>query len=118
MKYSGMDHYSDDELLTWLGSILEAGENIPAAVNNDRVKELQYVYNILDRFLLHDGMKLSYKINEPFKNYGSVTIEGDVLSFTDSEMFARLTSVATILEVYPLTDGNVRMSFGFSGLTD
>ena len=46
----------------------------------------------------------------------SLNIEGKNLTFTNAEWFARAAEFASNTEVYPLTNGNVKMTLTFHGL--
>ena len=63
------------------------------------------------------NVQISYKMYEPFKTMGSITVEGAVLEFDKPEWFARIAEFASNTEIYPLTKNIVRMTFTFHGLT-
>ena len=61
--------------------------------------------------------EVSYKLYQPFKSMGSVSVEAKVLEFYDPEWFARAAEFASNTEVYPLAKNRVRLTFTFHGLT-
>ena len=89
----------------------------PAAVVIPRLKQMEFAYAVM-KYLVRDlpGCSLSYKLHEPFKSFGSITVEAKELYFIKREWFARAAEFASNLEVYPLTNGRVRLSMGFLGL--
>lgn len=89
----------------------------PAAVVVPRLKQMEFAYAVM-KYLVRDlpGCSLSYKLHEPFKSFGSITVEAKELYFIKREWFARAAEFASNLEVYPLTNGRVRLSMGFWGL--
>ena len=63
------------------------------------------------------NVTVSYKLHEPFKSMGSVSVEGEQLVFDKPEWFARVAEFASNTEVYPLAKQAIRMTFTFHGLT-
>lgn len=55
--------------------------------------------------------------NEPFTETGSFDIVGDQIVIENMETFINIGKLASNMEVYPRTDGKLRMSFTFHGLT-
>lgn len=89
----------------------------PAAVVIPRLKQMEFAYAVM-KYLVRDipGCSLSYKLHEPFKSCGSITVEAKELYFIKREWFARAAEFASNVEIYPLTNGRVRLSMGFWGL--
>ncbi len=102
-------------------------ESIKDDVNNDEskitvlnvlhLKQLQFAYAVLQYITKDKDVQLSYKLYEPFKTMGSITVEGKTLEFDRPEWFARVAEFATNTEVYPLDKNAVRITFTFHGLT-
>ena len=90
----------------------------PAAVVVPRLKQMEFAYAVM-KYLTKDipGCKLSYKLYEPFKNVGSISVEAEELYFIQREWFARAAEFANNMEIYPLTNGRVRLSLGFIGIS-
>lgn len=73
-------------------------------------QQMKFVYKGTDAVL-------SYKLCEPFKTMGSVSIEAKRLDFDNPEWFARAAEFASNTEVYPLAKNRIRLTFTFHGIT-
>lgn len=108
----------EDDFLSLIGKLLEEADKKASILNPHRLKEIRFAYSAAKEMLMKDGMRLSYKLNEPLKSMGSVTLEGRVLKFDNPEWFARTAEFADFTEVYPLSNGDIRITFTFHGLTE
>lgn len=81
-----------------------------------KMKQMQFVYAVLKRYAEGDNVKLNYSLNEPFSSMGSISIEGGDFIFHEPKWIARAMEFTSNVEVYPLADGRVRMTFTFHGL--
>ncbi|MBE6926932.1 MAG: hypothetical protein E7467_00335 [Ruminococcaceae bacterium] len=93
---------------------MEAGE-IP--INIQRVDQLRFAYAGAQKYASGINVDVRMCENMPFVGMGSVQIEGKTIAFTNTEWFARIAEFANNTEIYPLTNGNVRVTFTFYGLT-
>lgn len=118
MADKSITEIKEDDFLSLIGKLLEEADKKASILNPRRLREMRFAYSAAKEMLVKDGMRLSYKLNEPLKSMGSVTIEGTVLSFDNPEWFARTAEFADCTEVYPLSNGDVRITFTFHGLTD
>ena len=93
---------------------MEAGE-IP--INVQRVDQLKFAYALAQKYT--SGININVRLceNAPFAGMGSVQIEGKSITFTNTEWFARMAEFANNTEIYPLSNGTVRITFTFYGLT-
>ena len=80
-------------------------------------QQMKFVYSVLKHFAKGTDAVLSYKLCEPFKTMGSVSIEAKKLDFDNPEWFARAAEFASNTEVYPLTKNRIRLTFTFHGIT-
>lgn len=105
-----------DEMLGNLMEMIEAEEEKPAVLNPIRLQQMQFAYGVL-RFLTRGvDAKMDYRLNEPVKSMGSITVEAKVLPFSNAEWFCRSVEFASNVEVYALTNGKVRMTLTFHNL--
>ena len=111
----------EKELDTIIGMLKESVENDDRKVtflNDLRLRQLQFVYACLLYMTRDDeGISVNYKLYEPFKTMGSVTVEGESLEFYEPKWLSRAVEFSSNVEVYPLVNGRVRMTFTFHGLT-
>lgn len=115
---------SDDEVEEMRESILdgiqeeiEADESEPTLLNPIKLAQIKFVYSVMKYLTRGTDAEVSYKLNQPFKSMGSVSVESSVLEFDNPEWFARAAEFATNTEVYPLKKNRVRLTFTFHGLT-
>jgi hypothetical protein len=106
-----------DEIINNMKEDLIREETETTIINPVRIKQFQFAYAALQYIMKDQNVRLSYKMYEPFKTMGSVTVEGKVLEFCKPEWFARIAEFASNTEVYPLAKNAVRMTFTFHGLT-
>ena len=106
-----------DDFLAAIGKILEDGENGVSVLDPQRLREMQFAYSVVTDVLATGKARVSYKLNKPLKNMGSISIEGKDLVFPEPEWFSRAAEFADNTEVYPLLNGEVRITFTFHDLT-
>lgn len=93
---------------------MEAGE-IP--INVQRVDQLKFAYALAQKYTSGINVRVRLCENSPFMGMGSVQIEGKSITFANTEWFARMAEFANNTEIYPLSNGMVRVTFTFYGLT-
>lgn len=106
-----------DELLGALKDNIEADDRKTTMLDGLKLKQIQFAYSVLQYITRGTDAKVSYKLNEPFKTMGSISVEGPMLEFDCPEWFSRVAEFASNTEVYPLAKNKVRMTFTFHGLT-
>ena len=105
-----------DNVVVTVGEAVMVDESKPAVLNPIKIQQMQFAYGVLKYLTKGTGAKLTYALNEPFNSMGSISVEGKNLTFTNAEWFARAAEFASNTEVYPLTNGNVKMTLTFHGL--
>lgn len=106
-----------DELIALIGKRIETEDQRVQIMNLPRVKQLEFAYEVLKILLAGQDALISYKLNDPFKSIGSVSIEGRNVAFSKIEWFIKAANVADNMEVYPLTNGKLRMTLTFHNVT-
>lgn len=82
-----------------------------------RYKQLQLGFAIAKHMMAaQTDVVLSYKLHQPVYSMGSISLEGKSIGFADSKWFVRLAGLATNMEVYPLVNDSIRMTFTFHGV--
>lgn len=119
-----MEFMSDDEIELLFDEFVDSikddildDESKTTILNPMRLQQLQFSYAVLKYITKDTNAELSYKLYDPFKTMGSVSVQARVLEFDKPEWFARVAEFANNTEVYPLADGRVRLTFTFHGLT-
>ncbi len=94
-----------------------ADEGKTTIINPLRLAQIKFTYSVMKYLTRDTDAEVTYKLNEPFKTMGSVSVEGKVLEFAGSKWFARAAEFASNTEVYPLAKNRIRLTFTFHGLT-
>lgn len=108
-----------DAIIDMIRDDIEADDKKVTILSELRLRQFQFAYACL-RYITQEDETISvtYKLCEPFKTMGSVTVEGEEsLEFYNSKYLARAIEFASNVEVYPLANGCVRMTLTFHGLT-
>lgn len=115
---------SDEDIQRLLDGFVDGMQDMVAEeeskttiINPLRLAQIKFTYSVMKYLTNGTDAEVTYKLNEPFKTMGSVSVEGGVLEFTSSKWFARAAEFASNTEVYPLAKNRVRLTFTFHGLT-
>lgn len=106
-----------NSLTDLIGEQAENEDNRTALVNPSKIKGVLYTYKVLKYLTKGTNAKVTYKLNEPYKSMGSVSVVGKDLTFSKPEWFMVAVKLSSNFNVYPKTDGTVQMTFTFHGLT-
>jgi len=106
-----------DEVVNGIKDDINKDELRTTILNPLKMEQFKFAYAALQYIMKGKNVQISYKMYEPFKTMGSITVEGTVLEFDKPEWFARIAEFASNTEIYPLTKNIVRMTFTFHGLT-
>lgn len=119
MAFSSDDELMEalDELIDGLRPDIDDEDSKVTVLNTFRLRQIQFAYAALKYITRDMDVAVSYKLNEPYKTMGSISVEGESLEFDKPEWFARVAEFASNTEVYPLTKNRVRLTFTFHGLT-
>ena len=110
----------DDELdafLMELGKRVMEEESVPQVLNLTRYEHVRFVYHVAKMFAEGNGVEVTYSLHDPFNSMGCVTIEGEDIEFNKMKWFCRMGEFADNVDIYPLTNGKIRMTLTFHGLT-
>lgn len=113
----GFEERITDETIQKIGKLIMEDESRTSILNLPRVQQMNFCYKALKAFALGKDVKITCKENEPFHSMGSVTAEGAVILFDNTEWFARIAEFASNTDIYPLTADRVRITFTFHGIT-
>ena len=108
---------SMDDFIEAISQELEDEEWNTTVLDIQKSKQIQFAYSVLKYLTRGSDAVVSYKLHEPFKTLGSVSVEGKSIEFYQPEWFARVAEFASNTEVYPLAKNRVRLTFTFHGLT-
>ena len=108
---------SMDDFIEAISQELEDEEWNTTVLDIQKSKQIQFAYSVLKYLTRGSDAVVSYKLHEPFKTMGSVSVEGKSIEFYQPEWFARIAEFASNTEVYPLAKNRVRLTFTFHCLT-
>lgn len=106
-----------DGFVEGMQDMVAEDEDKTTIINPLRLAQIKFTYSVMKYLTRDTDAEVTYKLNEPFKTMGSVSVEGKVLEFAGSKWFARAAEFASNTEVYPLAKNRVRLTFTFHGLT-
>ena len=106
-----------DEIVESLRPDIEADESKTVLLNAAKMTQLEFTYLVMRYLTRGHKVSVTYKLYEPFRTMGSVSVEGKSIEFDSPEWFARAAEFASNTDVYPLADNKVRLTFTFHGLT-
>ena len=117
-----MDHYTENqnelnELIDCIGQWILEDEQQPSTLLPLRLQMMNFSYSVLKRIAVENGMTVSYELHKPFQSMGSIRLEGEDLVFLQCKQLARAISFADNVDVFPLTNGRIRLVLTFHGLT-
>lgn len=105
-----------DALIDAIGEWIIQDEMRPGLLNPIRLQQMRFSHSVLKKMVQEDGISISCECGEPYRSMGSITLEGPMLEFADCKWFSRAVEFASNVDVYPLTNGKVRMVLTFHGL--
>lgn len=106
-----------DGFVEGMQDMVAEDEGKTTIINPLRLAQIKFTYSVMKYLTRDTDAEVMYKLNEPFKTMGSVSVEGKVLEFAGFKWFTRAAEFASNTEVYPLAKNRVRLTFTFHGLT-
>lgn len=110
------EDFEEDPMLLAIGEYLMEIDAAPALITPDRNKEFDLAYDAAEYLQNKYGYKISYKKHEPFKSMGSIYIEGKNIVINECRLLMALYRLCDNLDIYPLSNGDVRMALTFHGI--
>ena len=112
-----------DEFLSILAEKAKAHEKSQGAqiISADRFKTLKRSLTILTDIVMKvsPDAVITYELDNGLNiGHAVIRIETDEISVTDVEQFIAAIRFADNFEIYPLTDGRLRMTIMFHGMTE
>jgi len=110
-----------NEFESTLDGLMNFIEELPQAtlkvLNLERYKTMMEVAAKVTALLQKNNPEgeLTIDVNEKF-NLGSISVELDCLTITSPTLFAELICKADNFEVYPLTNGNIKLDITFQSV--
>lgn len=106
-----------DELVKFIRENMKECSDVPLTPIESRHEQFDFVAKVLETFFPEEnGYKLTVEKPDKFHSYGTISIEGRDLVFNNPIWLSRICEFADNSEIYPLLNGNIRMSFMFFGM--
>lgn len=106
-----------DGAILGLGELINAEQEGTHVTDFERVREMLAAYRMIKSLSKSKGVKVAVELNQPYVSMGNISIVGKDVVFYDSEDFIRAARLANNLDIYPKTNGTVRVTLTFHGLT-
>lgn len=103
-------------LFAELGRAIADEESEPQLLNIPRLVQMAHAYKQLQN-IASDTWKISSSAHTPFTSMGVICIEADEFIFDQMQIFKQILANASNVEIFPLTNGNIRMNITFYGIT-
>ena len=105
-----------DKILTQLIPIIEQEESRCSVLNAKRLNSMYKTRDILYSLFEEDDVSIECHYNEPFKSMGYISVVGEDFTVYDMKRFYEAVAYADNIDIYPLTNGNVKIDITFHGL--
>lgn len=106
-----------DSLVIALGEAVAEDESRMSIINPMKLRQISLAYKVLKYIMRGTDAKVTYQLHQPFHSTGFVSVVGKEIRFQHPTWMVKLAELASNVEVYPLTGGNVRLNYTFHGLT-
>ena len=107
---------SRNGIILALGELIREEESKPGILNVVKLKQMQQTYELLIPLARDTEAEIHWELHEPYKSMGSISLEGEDLIFKDSRRLGKAISGCSNVEIYPLTNGKIRMTLTWLGL--
>lgn len=105
-----------EETIRELAMMIEAQESEPQVLNLPRMLQMVQAYKQL-QIIACDDWKITTVVHKPVTSMGVICIEAEDLIFDRMTEINKVLASADNMEIYPLTNGNIRMTIAFHGIT-
>jgi len=99
-----------------IGQAIIAEESVPQIINVHRVLQINQAYRAVTA-IAWPSWKVSCELNSPFTSMGVISIEAAEFTFENLNCLQTVLSTASNVEIYPLTNGKLRMNIAYHGIT-
>lgn len=111
------DEEEMESLINYIQELPGLNDGDVSVTNPQKAKAIMNTYKILKYITKNSGAKVTCELNEPCNSMGSVTVVGKKLIFDKPELFSVLARVASNVDIYTKTNGDVQIDFTFHNLT-
>ena len=105
-----------DGIVNSVGEMIAVDEARTAVLVPEKLQKMQFVHGVIKYLTKGTKAKVTYSLHTPFKSMGSIFVEAMELKLCDMKWFARVVKFADNVDIYPLTNGKIKMAITFHGL--
>lgn len=105
-----------DGIVNSVGEMIAVDEAKTSVLVPEKLQKMQFVHGVIKYLTKGTNAKVTYTLHSPFKSMGSIFVEAEEIKFSDVKWFARIMRFADNIDIYPLTNGKVKMAITFHGL--
>lgn len=108
-----------DEFILCLGNFLEECKAQSVGVYAqvpEKILQIKFCKAVLNKIAHGNNLTIKTEFHKPIESMGNIMIEGSTISFEDMKWLCRVAEFSDNTEIYPLANGNTRMTFTFHGL--
>lgn len=106
-----------DFLISFMQEECADGRNNLTVVNKTRMEQMQFCYKMLQRIFAGQDVLVTQEVEEDFRTMGSISVEGESLSFAEDKWFTRIAGFADNLEIFPFANNRVGIGLMFYNIT-
>lgn len=106
-----------DAFVEYIGEYIQPKVGSVRILDPFRVDHVRLCASVLRKYVKGDGLKIEWEVHKPVECSAYISLEGKNISVDDTRWIARVGSLANNMEIYPLLDGGVRITFLFYGIT-
>ena len=105
-----------EETIRELAMMIEEQESEPQVLNVPRMLQMVHAYKQLQSIAC-DDWKITTMVHKPHTSMGVITIEAEDIIFEQMATLCSALANASNVDIYALTNGNIRMTITFHGIT-
>lgn len=105
-----------DGIVNSVGEMIAVDEARTAVLVPEKLQKMQFVHGVIKYLTKETKAKVTYSLHTPFKSMGSIFVEAMELKLCDMKWFSRVVQFADNVDIYPLTNGKIKMAITFHGL--
>lgn len=107
-----------DAFIEYLSDVIKPRDGAVYALNPFRINNVRLCASVLKKYVVGENVKIEWEIHKPIDCAAYISLEGKSLMLEDTRWLSRVGSLANNMEIYPLANDGVRMTFTFYGVME
>ena len=105
-----------EAIIASVGEVIAAEESKPQMINPPRIMQMHQAYRAVIS-MAESEWKVKYSLHFPCVSMGTISVEAEDFIFEKLGMLQQVLKDASNIEIYPLTNGKLKMNITFHGIT-